>query len=106
MIVLLVLLSLPVLFLGAVFTNSATAGVGLIAAACYLGILARIAQAADHRDQLISALKKLTPTAVDPVNPHPPAYREPGANEIRCRKCGHITTTGPAACPLCLAPYR
>ena len=44
----LTILSIPVAFFGAILTSQATHGVGLICLACYIGILARIGQAAAH----------------------------------------------------------
>ena len=49
MTILLVVLSVLVALAGALFVNEATMGVGLLAGACWLGIMARIAQAAEHR---------------------------------------------------------
>lgn len=45
----LTLLSIPCAFLGVLQLSDATVGVGLIAVGCYFAILARMAQAGDHR---------------------------------------------------------
>lgn len=49
---LLVVAGFGLVLLGAIFLTSATAGVGLIAAACFVGIVARIIQAQGHANRL------------------------------------------------------
>jgi hypothetical protein len=39
------------LFLGGSLLSNATSGVGVIGAACFLGIVARLAQASAHHDE-------------------------------------------------------
>lgn len=49
------LIALPVALLGLVFLTQATTGVGLLAFACFLAILARIDQARAQHAELLSA---------------------------------------------------
>jgi len=90
---------------GVVSLTPATSGVGLLACACYLAILARLAQATGHFEnqrtwfyKLLKAAPPETPTAV--VQPGPL-----GTNEIRCGKCGVISQRGPSHCPHCGGKY-
>jgi len=52
----LVILALLVLGAGVLSLSQATLGVGLIGIACFLGIMARLAQAEAHTSRVISAL--------------------------------------------------
>jgi hypothetical protein len=56
---LLIVLAFILLLVSVLFINEATLGVGLIGAACFLGILARLVQAAEHQAQLLDALAKM-----------------------------------------------
>ena len=47
-------------FFGLVMTPGASSGVGIIAFACLLGILARIAQASRHHDAVMKASARET----------------------------------------------
>jgi hypothetical protein len=69
--IVLVLLSTLLLILGLGSLTQATQGVGLIAAACALGLYARMAQASHHRDQLLKAIAVAPPPGgiKDPVPP-------------------------------------
>lgn len=48
----LVLLAIPTALIGALLLTQATTGVGVIALACFLGILARLAQASGHHEEI------------------------------------------------------
>lgn len=52
MVVLLLILAILALAAGFMFLSQATLGVGVIAAGCFLAIVARIAQAAKHQEEL------------------------------------------------------
>jgi hypothetical protein len=56
---LLIVLAFILLLVSVLFINEATLGVGLIGAACFLGIIVRILQAAEHHAQLLDALAKM-----------------------------------------------
>ncbi len=58
--VILILLGLLALVFGFFQLSEATLGVGGIAIACFLGILARLAQAARHQDELLSQIGRNT----------------------------------------------
>jgi hypothetical protein len=51
-IVLLLILAFLAMASGFIFLSQATLGVGVIAAGCFLAIVARIAQAAKHQEEL------------------------------------------------------
>lgn len=53
---LLILLGILALGAGLLFLSEATTGVGIIGVACFLGILARIAQASEQHQKLMDAL--------------------------------------------------
>lgn len=105
--VLLLLISGIALLGGLVSLSNATSGVGGIAVACFLAILARIAQASGHHDELrklMSDARAASPAAAAITTPGP-ANPLLLANQIQCEKCGLIATRGPAACPQCQSPY-
>jgi hypothetical protein len=56
MVILLVILAILALVIGFFTLSQATMGVGILAAACLFGILARIAQAAQHQTELKTLL--------------------------------------------------
>ena len=56
--VILILLGLLALVFGFFQLSEATLGVGGIAIACFLGILARLAQAARHHEELMSRVEQ------------------------------------------------
>jgi hypothetical protein len=58
--VILIGLALLAMAIGLLSLSQATAGVGGIAAACFLAILARIAQAAHHTDELKKLIERKT----------------------------------------------
>ena len=88
---------------GLVLTSQATIGVGLIAVACYLGIVVRVIQASGQHDDVLRKLKRL---AADPPKVVPlVAPGELGPLEIRCKACGVIGQRGPDACPHCGKRY-
>lgn len=59
--VLLVLAGCGAVGLGLLFLSEATTGVGLIAAGCFLAIIARIAQASSHHRAVMRAREDLKP---------------------------------------------
>jgi hypothetical protein len=56
--VLLALLAVAVAGIGALYLTQATTGVGIIGLACFLGILARLAQASGHHRELREAISQ------------------------------------------------
>lgn len=77
--------------IGVLGLSEATFGVGLLALACYFGILTRIIQASE----------------VPPKKPKPIApiwnteKKDVGPMEIQCKQCGLVTTRGPSHCTQC-----
>ena len=67
----LIAIALLVAAVGVLFLSEATSGVGMIAFACLLGIIARIAQASDHRAKATAKPKPL-PTDQAEAKPHDP----------------------------------
>jgi len=87
--------------------SNATSGVGGIAVACFFGILARLAQASAHHDEVLKLLTdaRATPAAAAAATTLGTAKPVLTANQIQCAKCGLIATRGPAACPQCGLRY-
>jgi membrane-bound ClpP family serine protease len=69
MVAILVLVAVLGLLVGVTSLSNATAGVGIIGAACLLAIFARIAQAGQQHDRLIKALKLQTDVLHDAIRP-------------------------------------
>ena len=61
MVILLVLVSLALLGIGLLMITQATLGVGLVAVACVMAILARIAQASDQHAELMRQIRQPQP---------------------------------------------
>jgi len=102
--VILLLISGLALLGGLASLSNATSGVGGIAVACFLAILARIAQASAHHAELMSDARAAPPAAAA-VTTLGTANLLLTADQIQCAKCGLIATRGPAACPQCKSPY-
>lgn len=89
--------------IGFALMTPATMGVGVMAFACYLGIVVRVIQASGQHDDVLRKLKRL---AADPPKVVPlVAPGELGPLEIRCKACGVIGQRGPDACPHCGKRY-
>ena len=74
MVVILILLAILLAGAGIFSISQATLGVGLLAVACFLGILARIAQAAKHQEKtevLLEELKNIQGAGSSPTPYHP-----------------------------------
>jgi hypothetical protein len=69
MVALLIVLAVVAATLGALQLSSATLGVGLVAIGCTFAILARIAQAAAHHRQVLSAADRPHRTEIVPSAP-------------------------------------
>jgi len=103
----LVLTSWVALLAGLAFLSNATSGVGGIAVACFLAILARITQANAHHDEVRKLLSdaRAAPPAAASMTTLGKANPLLTADQIQCAKCGLIATRGPATCPQCQSPY-
>ena len=71
MVVILIILALILAGAGIFSISQATLGVGLLACACFLGILARIAQAAKHQEKIEALLEELKETQEVGSSPAP-----------------------------------
>jgi len=103
----LVLISWVALLAGLALLSNATSGVGGIAVACFLAILARITQANAHHAELRKLLSdaRAAPPAAASMTTLGKANPLLTADQIQCAKCGLIATRGPATCPQCQSPY-
>lgn len=71
MTIILVVICLLSALVGLLSLSNATLGVGLIAAACLVGILARIAQASEHHAALMAVANPGSVTPSFPMRPTP-----------------------------------
>src|SRR4051812_18020836 len=74
--------------------TNATLGVGSICGACWLAIVARLAQASAHHRDLLRRM----PT---PLPELAPIAQTAAENIMTCPHCAASFTRGPSACPSC-----
>lgn len=94
---------------GLVNLTQATLGVGSMAAACYVAILARMAQASGHLDATkgwqskLKVTKAAAPGRTTADNGVPLVAIT--SSQVQCMKCGTVSHKGPWTCPQCGSKY-